>query len=77
MRLDNFSEFTEARRSSPVIHTTFKLSPAVDIIFLIDDIRPIRPSVRLIAQALCAYFIINTTGVYLESFGNLFFIPIF
>lgn len=41
------------------------------IIFLIDDIRPIRPSVRLIAQALCAYFIINTTGVYLESFGNL------
>ena len=41
------------------------------LIFLIDDIKPIRPSFRLITQALCSYFIINSTGVYLESFGNL------
>ena len=42
------------------------------LIFLIDDIKPIRPSFRLITQAVCSYFIINTTGVHLESFGNLF-----
>jgi UDP-GlcNAc:undecaprenyl-phosphate GlcNAc-1-phosphate transferase len=41
------------------------------VVFLIDDLKPIRPSFRLIAQAICSYFIINTTGVYLESFGNL------
>ena len=41
------------------------------VIFLIDDIRPINPSARLVAHALCTYFIINTTGVYLESFGDL------
>ena len=41
------------------------------LVFLIDDIKPIRPSFRLITQAICSYFIINSTGVYLESFGNL------
>ena len=41
------------------------------VVFLIDDLKPIRPSFRLIAQAICSYFIIHTTGLYLESFGNL------
>jgi len=42
------------------------------IVFLIDDIKGIRPSYRLIAQCVATYFVIYSTGIYLESFGNLF-----
>ena len=41
------------------------------IIFLIDDISPMKPFYRLIAQMLATYFIIKATGIHLESFGNL------
>ena len=41
-------------------------------IFLIDDIKGIRPAFRLIAQSIAAYFVIYSTGIYLESLGNLF-----
>ena len=42
------------------------------IVFLIDDIKDIRPSYRLITQCVATYFVIYSTGIYLESFGNLF-----
>jgi len=41
-------------------------------IFLIDDIKGIRPSVRLVFQILLAMYIIFSTGVHLESLGDLF-----
>jgi UDP-GlcNAc:undecaprenyl-phosphate GlcNAc-1-phosphate transferase len=41
-------------------------------IFLIDDIKGIRPAFRLIAQSIAAYFVIYSTGIYLESLGDLF-----
>ena len=50
----------------------FVASFFIIIIFLIDDIKGIRPSYRLIAQCVATYFVIYSTGIYLESFGNLF-----
>mgnify|MGYP001599556936 FL=1 len=41
-------------------------------IFLLDDIKGIRPSVRLVFQILLAMYIIFSTGVHLESLGDLF-----
>lgn len=41
------------------------------VIFLIDDLISLRPSIRLIAQVLCSYFVIHTSGVYLENLGDL------
>lgn len=41
-------------------------------LFLIDDIKGLKPFERLVAQALSCFYIIFTTGVYLESLGNLF-----
>ena len=67
-----YIDFNELNGFIPLFSSMLVLgSFFIIIIFLIDDLKPIRPSYRLIAQALCAYFIINTTGVYLESFGNL------
>ena len=50
----------------------FVASFFIIIIFLIDDIKGIRPSYRLITQCVATYFVIYSTGIYLESFGNLF-----
>jgi UDP-GlcNAc:undecaprenyl-phosphate GlcNAc-1-phosphate transferase len=50
----------------------FVASFFIIIIFLIDDIKGIRPAFRLIAQSIAAYFVIYSTGIYLESLGNLF-----
>ena len=50
----------------------FVASFFIIIVFLIDDIKGIRPSYRLIAQCVATYFVIYSTGIYLESFGNLF-----
>ena len=50
----------------------FVASFFIIMIFLIDDIKGIRPSYRLITQCVAAYFVIYSTGIYLESFGNLF-----
>ena len=41
------------------------------VIFLIDDLISLRPSIRLIAQVLCSYFVIHTSGVYFETLGYL------
>ena len=50
----------------------FVASSFIIIVFLIDDIKGISPFFRLIAQSGAAYFVIYSTGVYLESLGNLF-----
>ena len=50
----------------------FVASSFIIIVFLIDDIKGINPFFRLIAQSGAAYFVIYSTGVYLESLGNLF-----
>jgi UDP-GlcNAc:undecaprenyl-phosphate GlcNAc-1-phosphate transferase len=50
----------------------FVASFFIIIVFLIDDIRGIKPAYRLIAQCIAAYFVIYSTGIYLESLGNLF-----
>ena len=41
-------------------------------LFLIDDIKGLKPFERLIAQSLSCIYIIYTTGIYLDSLGNLF-----
>ena len=41
-------------------------------LFLVDDIKGLRPYQRLIVQATLSLYIIFTTGVYLENLGNLF-----
>jgi UDP-GlcNAc:undecaprenyl-phosphate GlcNAc-1-phosphate transferase len=41
------------------------------LFFLMDDLYDIRAKYRLLAQCLFSYFIIHTTGVSIESFGNL------
>ena len=41
-------------------------------LFLIDDLRGLRPYQRLIIQAVLSLYIIFTTGVSIESLGNLF-----
>ena len=50
----------------------FVASFFIIIVFLIDDIKGIKPAYRLIVQCIAAYFVIYSTGVYLESLGNLF-----
>ena len=50
----------------------FVASFFIIIVFLIDDIGGIKPAYRLIAQCIAAYFVIYSTGIYLESLGNLF-----
>ena len=42
------------------------------LLFLIDDYRGLKASQRLLIQAGLSLFIIYTTGIQLESFGNLF-----
>jgi len=41
-------------------------------LFLVDDIRGLKPYQRLIGQALLCLYVIFTTGIYLEDLGNLF-----
>ena len=42
------------------------------ILFLIDDLKGLNPILRLLIQSLLTIYMIITTGVYLESLGNLF-----
>ncbi|MDA9688770.1 undecaprenyl/decaprenyl-phosphate alpha-N-acetylglucosaminyl 1-phosphate transferase, partial [Gammaproteobacteria bacterium] len=42
------------------------------ILFLIDDLKGLNPILRLLIQSVLTIYMIITTGVYLESFGNLF-----
>jgi UDP-GlcNAc:undecaprenyl-phosphate GlcNAc-1-phosphate transferase len=46
-------------------------SIALVIFFLIDDAIELKPRYRIIAQILLAYYVIYTTDVRLDSFGNL------
>jgi UDP-GlcNAc:undecaprenyl-phosphate GlcNAc-1-phosphate transferase len=41
-------------------------------LFLLDDIKGLRPYQRLIAQAFSCIYVISTTGIYLENLGDLF-----
>jgi len=41
-------------------------------LFLVDDIKGLKPYQRLIGQASLCLYVIFTTGVYLENLGNLF-----
>ena len=41
-------------------------------IFLVDDVKGIRPSVRLVFQILLTMYMIISTNVYLDNLGNLF-----
>ena len=50
----------------------FVASFFIIIVFLIDDAKGIKPAYRLIAQIAAAYFVIHSTGIYLENLGNLF-----
>ena len=42
------------------------------ILFLIDDLRGLRPFIRILIQCALSGYMIFSTGVYLESLGNLF-----
>ena len=42
------------------------------ILFLIDDLKGLNPILRLLIQSVLTIYMIITTGVYLESLGNLF-----
>jgi len=67
-----YIDLNELNSFIPLFSSTLVLgSFFIILVFLIDDINPIRPSLRLVTQALCSYLIINMTGVYLESFGDL------
>jgi UDP-GlcNAc:undecaprenyl-phosphate GlcNAc-1-phosphate transferase len=50
----------------------FVASFFIIIVFLIDDAKGIKPAYRLIAQIAAAYFVIHSTGIYLENLGDLF-----
>ena len=54
--------------TSTVIFISFFLV----LVFLIDDMYEIKPQYRLVAQCVFTYYVIHSTGIYLESFGNLF-----
>ncbi len=54
---------------------TFQLmviSVPLVILFLIDDIKDLKPHYRILFQCLVSVYMIYSTGVYLESLGNLF-----
>ena len=54
---------------------TFRLmviSVPLLILFLIDDLRGLKPLIRIIIQCALSGYMIFSTGVYLESLGNLF-----
>tara|TARA_B100000575_G_C23017078_1_gene585719 strand:- start:320 stop:1081 length:762 start_codon:yes stop_codon:yes gene_type:complete len=38
---------------------------------MIDDLKGLRPLLRIVVQSLVSLYVIFSTGVYLESFGNL------
>ena len=42
------------------------------ILFLIDDLRGLKPLIRILIQCALSGYMIFSTGVYLESLGNLF-----
>ena len=42
------------------------------ILFLIDDLRGLKPLIRILIQCALSGYMILSTGVYLESLGNLF-----
>ena len=42
------------------------------LLFLIDDLKEIKPIFRFLIQSLLSVYMIMSTGVYLESLGNLF-----
>tara|TARA_B100000900_G_scaffold352966_1_gene320865 strand:+ start:1397 stop:2464 length:1068 start_codon:yes stop_codon:yes gene_type:complete len=42
------------------------------VLFLIDDFKGLRPSLRIIIQSLLTIYMIFSTNIYLESVGNLF-----
>ena len=50
----------------------FVASFFIIIVFLIDDAKGIKPAYRLITQIAAAYFVIHSTGIYLENLGDLF-----
>lgn len=41
-------------------------------LFLIDDVKGLKPSIRMLIQFLVTLYVILSTGVYLQNFGNLF-----
>ena len=54
---------------------TFRLmviSVPLLILFLIDDLRGLKPLIRILIQCALSGYMILSTGVYLESLGNLF-----
>jgi len=42
------------------------------VIFLVDDIKGIKPSIRLLIQSLLSIYIIIATDIYLKDLGDLF-----
>ena len=42
------------------------------LLFLIDDLKELKPILRFLIQSLLSVYMIISTGVYLESLGNLF-----
>jgi UDP-GlcNAc:undecaprenyl-phosphate/decaprenyl-phosphate GlcNAc-1-phosphate transferase len=42
------------------------------IVFLVDDVKGIRPSIRLVFQIFLTMYVIFSTGIYLQSLGDLF-----
>tara|TARA_B100000989_G_scaffold295890_1_gene277910 strand:+ start:658 stop:1713 length:1056 start_codon:yes stop_codon:yes gene_type:complete len=42
------------------------------ILFLIDDLKGLKPFLRLFIQIILSLYMVVSTGVYLESLGNLF-----
>ena len=42
------------------------------ILFLIDDFKELKPLFRILIQVALSIYMIQSTGVYLETLGNLF-----
>ena len=67
-----YLDFEELNGYMPLFtYTLMVVSFFLVIIFILDDVFEIKPRYRLIVQCGFTYFIIYSTGVHLESFGNL------
>ncbi len=56
----------------PALSSIWAISSVIIIMGLIDDIKPIPVSIRIIIQVIASWLVIASTDVYLTDLGNLF-----
>ena len=57
---------------NPALSVIWFVSSIILFLGLIDDIKPIQPSIRIIIQVVASWLVIALTDVYLKDLGNLF-----